>query len=207
MKDGSTWLEFSSDTRLEGAVINDEVSHRVLSFVAPVLDGATRVQGRVSFELAEAAFPLIGAPAEEATAQGKLLFDDVRFMPGELADQLLSVFRLESKPLVELRDPVSVRIAGSEDLSERTGRAGGQCGVDRARRLGRLRQEPGHGGALRPQSATVASAGSFTACRDGAVRASHPGNPRKAKNRRRRRSRSGGKHLGPACCRARWKRA
>ena len=32
-------------------------------------------------------------------------------MPGELADQLLSVFRLESKPLVELRDPVSVRIA------------------------------------------------------------------------------------------------
>jgi translocation and assembly module TamB len=114
LKDGSTWLEFSSDTRLEGAVINDEVSHRVLSFVAPVLDGATRVQGRVSFELAEAAFPLIGAPAEEATAQGKLLFDDVRFMPGELADQLLSVFRLESKPLVELRDPVSVRIAGNK---------------------------------------------------------------------------------------------
>ena len=39
-----------------------------------------------------------------------MLFDDVRFMPGELADQLLSVFRLESKPLVELREPVSVRI-------------------------------------------------------------------------------------------------
>jgi translocation and assembly module TamB len=112
MKDGSTWLELSSDTRLEGAVVNDEVSHRVLSFVAPVLDGATRVQGRVSFELAEAAFPLIGAPAEEARAQGKLLFDDVRFMPGELTDQLLSAFRLENKPLVELRDPVSVRIAG-----------------------------------------------------------------------------------------------
>jgi translocation and assembly module TamB len=111
-KDGSTWLELSSDTRLEGAVVNDEVSHRVLSFVAPVLDGATRVQGRVSFELAEAAFPLIAAPEEEARAQGKLLFDDLRFMPGELADQLLSVFRLESKPLVELRDPVSVRIAG-----------------------------------------------------------------------------------------------
>jgi translocation and assembly module TamB len=110
-KDGSTWLELSSKTRLEGAVINDEVSHRVLSYVAPVLDGATRVQGRVSFELAEAAFPLIGASDAAARAQGKVLFDDVRFMPGELADQLLSVFRLESKPLVELRDPVSVRIA------------------------------------------------------------------------------------------------
>ena len=112
MKDGSTWLEFSSETRLEGAVINDEVSHRVLSFVAPVLDGATRVQGRVSFDLADAAFPLAGAPADLTSARGKLLFDDVRFMPGQLADQLLSVFRLESKPLVELRDPVSVRIAG-----------------------------------------------------------------------------------------------
>ena len=111
MKDNSTWLKFSSDTRLEGAVINDEVSHRVLSFVAPVLDGATRVQGRVSFELAEAVFPIMAAARDaQYLAQGKVLFDDVRFMPGELADQLLSVFRLESKPLVELRDPVSVRI-------------------------------------------------------------------------------------------------
>ena len=66
MKDGSTWLQFGSETRLEGAVINDEVSHRVLSFVAPVLDGATRVQGRVSFELAEAAFPLSRAPGKDA---------------------------------------------------------------------------------------------------------------------------------------------
>ena len=41
-----------------------------------------------------------------------MLFDDVRFMPGVLADQLLSVFRLEGRPLVELRDPVSVRIIG-----------------------------------------------------------------------------------------------
>jgi translocation and assembly module TamB len=109
-KNGSTWLQLGSDTRLEGAVINDEVPHRVLSFVAPVLDGATRVQGRVSFELAEAVFPITGGSEAQARAQGKVLFDDVRFMPGVLADQLLSVFRLEGKPLVELRDPVSVRI-------------------------------------------------------------------------------------------------
>ena len=94
MKDNSSWLKLSSETRLEGAVINDEVSHRVLSFVAPVLDGATRVQGRVSFELAEAVFPIVGAPEAPYLVQGKVLFDDVRFMPGELADQLLGVFRL-----------------------------------------------------------------------------------------------------------------
>src|SRR5262249_2592453 len=97
MKDGSTCLQLSSDSRHEGAVSNDEASHRVLSYVAPVLDGATRVQGRVSFELAEAAFPLIGASDAAARAQGRVLFDDVRFMPGALADQLLSVFHLESK--------------------------------------------------------------------------------------------------------------
>ncbi len=110
MKDNSSWLRLSSETRLEGAVINDEVSHRVLSFVAPVLDGATRVQGRVSFELAEAVFPIAGAPEAPYLAQGKVLFDDVRFMPGELADQLLGVFRLDSKPLIELSEPISVRV-------------------------------------------------------------------------------------------------
>jgi translocation and assembly module TamB len=110
IEDKSSWLKFSSQTRLEGAVINDEVSHRILSFAAPVLDGATRVQGRVSFDLDEAVFPIMVPRDAQYLAQGKVLFDDVRFMPGELADQLLSVFRLESKPLVELRDPVSVRI-------------------------------------------------------------------------------------------------
>ena len=46
-----------------------------------------------------------------------MLFDDVRFMPGALADQLLSVFQLERKPLAVLRDPVEVRIAGRKVYS------------------------------------------------------------------------------------------
>jgi len=36
----------------------------------------------------------------------------VRFMPGPLADELLSVFQKERKPLVVIRDPISVRITG-----------------------------------------------------------------------------------------------
>ena len=42
---------------------------------------------------------------------GDVLFDDVRFMPGPLADQLLSVFQRERRPLAVLRDPINVRIA------------------------------------------------------------------------------------------------
>jgi len=111
-KSGSTWLRLGPSSGLSGAIINDEVSHRVLSFAAPVLDGATRVQGRVSVELAEAVFPILGAPDAHALIKGDVLFDNVRFMPGPLADQLLSVFQRERKPLVVIRDPISVRITG-----------------------------------------------------------------------------------------------
>jgi translocation and assembly module TamB len=111
-KDDSTWLHLGRESSLEGAVVNDEVSHRVLSFAAPILDGATRVEGRVSLALADAYFPVIAPSEAQARIEGDLLFDDVRFMPGPLADELLSVFRLDRRPLAVLRDPVAVRIAG-----------------------------------------------------------------------------------------------
>ena len=50
--------------------------------------------------------------------KGNVLFDDVRFMPGPLADQLLSVFQKEQKPLAVLRDPISVRITGRKVYQE-----------------------------------------------------------------------------------------
>ena len=50
------------ESSLDGAVVNDEVSHRVLSFAAPVLDGATRVEGRVSVKLADAYLPVLSIP-------------------------------------------------------------------------------------------------------------------------------------------------
>jgi len=117
-KNGSIWLRLGPSSKLDGAIVNDEVSHRVLSFAAPVLDGATRVQGRVSVELAEAVFPILAAPEAQALIKGDVLFDDVRFMPGPLADQLLSVFQKERKPLVVLRDPISVRITGRKVYQE-----------------------------------------------------------------------------------------
>jgi translocation and assembly module TamB len=111
-KDGSTWLHLGADSRLDGAVVNDEVSHRVLSFAAPVLDGATRVEGRVSVVLADAYFPVATPSGAEVRIQGDVLFDNVRFMPGPLAEQLLGVFQRERRPLAVVRDPITVRIAG-----------------------------------------------------------------------------------------------
>ena len=47
-----------------------------------------------------------------------MLFDDVRFMPGPLAEELLSVFQRERRPLAVLRDPIAVRIAGRKVYQE-----------------------------------------------------------------------------------------
>ncbi len=117
-KDGSTWLHMGRNSRLDGAIVNDEVSHRVLSYAAPVLDGATRVEGRVSLALADAYFPILAPSEAQARIEGDVLFDDVRFMPGPLADQLLSVFQRERRPLAVLRDPIAVRIAGRKVYQE-----------------------------------------------------------------------------------------
>ncbi len=48
-----------------------------------------------------------------ARIEGDVLFDEVRFMPGPLADELLSLLPNadEDRPLLVLRDPVSLRIA------------------------------------------------------------------------------------------------
>jgi len=110
-KSRSTWVRLGRSSTLDGAGVNDEVSHRVLSFVAPVLDGATRVEGRISVELAEALLPILAAPEAQASIEGDVVFDEVRFMPGPLADQLLSVLQVERKPLLVVRDSISVRIA------------------------------------------------------------------------------------------------
>ncbi|WP_165252895.1 hypothetical protein [Paludisphaera soli] len=114
---GGRWLRLGQGSSLAGAVVNDEVSHRVLSFVAPVLDQATRVEGSVSFDLVDAQFPLDG-DTTKTRVEGDVQFDDVRFMPGPLVDQLINTFNLERKAIFVLRDPVSVQILGRKIYQE-----------------------------------------------------------------------------------------
>src|SRR5439155_165456 len=64
-----TILDLARGGGVEGAEVNDEVSHRVLAFVAPVLDQATRVHGTVSAELERAEIPLGGDAAQRAVVE------------------------------------------------------------------------------------------------------------------------------------------
>jgi translocation and assembly module TamB len=117
-KQGQTWLHLGASSGLLDAVVNDEVSHRVLMFVAPVLDQATRVRGRVSLSLNEAFLPISAGPDAQAKIDGDVLFDSVEFMPGPLAEQIMGVFRQEQRPLLVLRDPVSIRVVGRKIYQE-----------------------------------------------------------------------------------------
>ncbi|MFO0891836.1 MAG: hypothetical protein U0790_22200 [Isosphaeraceae bacterium] len=117
-KQGKHWLHLGTTSGLLDAVVNDEVSHRVLSFAAPVLDQATRVRGRVSLALNDAYIPLGQGPDVQARIDGDVLFDAVEFMPGPFMEQILGVFRQELRPLLVLRDPVSIRIVGRKIYQE-----------------------------------------------------------------------------------------
>ncbi len=115
--DGPLRLKLGATSTLEDAVVNDEVSHRVLSYAAPVLDGATRVQGRVSVRRLDAEFPLADALGPSASVTGDVVFNDVRFLPGPLADAIIDLLPSRrdaedgTEPMLVLRDPVSFRIA------------------------------------------------------------------------------------------------
>ena len=148
-KQGLTWLHLGPSSGLLDAVVNDEVSHRVLSFAAPVLDQATRVEGRVSLALNDAYFPLGAGPDVQARIDGDVIFDSVQFMPGPLAEQILGVFRQERRPLLVLARPDLGPDPGPEDLSGGAHHPAGQRRRDRHRGLGRLRPEPRPGCAVR----------------------------------------------------------
>ncbi len=111
--DGPIRVRLGGSSTIQDAVVDDEVSHRVLSFVAPVLDGATRVRGRVSVRGLDAEFPVDRAIGAAAKVTGNVVFNDVQFLPGPLAEDLLDLIpgTEDSEPMLALRDPISVRIA------------------------------------------------------------------------------------------------
>lgn len=103
-------LVLGPGSSLREVKVNDEVSRRVLSFVAPVLDNATRVRGSVSAEIEEAVFPLSGDVAKGTKVRGSVVFQDVAFAPGPLTEQLFAMVGRDQGALWKLNEPVSLSI-------------------------------------------------------------------------------------------------
>src|SRR5512135_183705 len=104
-------VRLGPESSVKDAEVNDAISHRVLSFVAPVLDDATRVRGRVSVALREAVFPLGGHSKRGTTVEGSVIFNDVEFVPGPLSDQLLALIGRDDRTRLKLDEPVALTIA------------------------------------------------------------------------------------------------
>jgi translocation and assembly module TamB len=113
--EGGPVVRLGAGAAIRDARINDEVSRRVLSYVAPVLNQATQVNGTVSADLSSAVFPLVRAVGRKATVEGLVVFDDVTFGAGPLSRELLSLVirdpgKLEQARLV-IDQPVRLAIA------------------------------------------------------------------------------------------------
>jgi translocation and assembly module TamB len=107
--DGRRVLRLSEGTTLADAAVNEELSHRVLAYVAPVLDRASRISGFVSAAIREAVIPLEPGARDEVIVEGEIVFQDVVFAPGPLMMQVYRALGAAPRNL-RLDQPVQVSI-------------------------------------------------------------------------------------------------
>ncbi|WP_422927098.1 hypothetical protein [Singulisphaera sp. PoT] len=104
-------LRLGDNSSIEDAEINEEVSRRFLSYVAPILDRATRAKGSVSVDVKDAYLPLDPRAKRATSVDGAVVFQDVEFTPGPFVDTLFDIVGREERPTIKLNDPVSLTIA------------------------------------------------------------------------------------------------
>ncbi|QEH32221.1 hypothetical protein OJF2_06900 [Aquisphaera giovannonii] len=102
---------------LSGVKVNDEVSRRVLSYVAPVLDRATHVSGTIAADM-KGEIPITGPPSRTTTLNGHLAFQDVVFAPGPAAAEVLSVVGRRAQEGIRMQQPVQLSIANRRVIQE-----------------------------------------------------------------------------------------
>jgi translocation and assembly module TamB len=107
---GGPTIRLAKNSSIRDAKINDEVSKRVLAFVAPILDQTTRASGFVSVDLDHAEFPIGAGVGRKAIVEGAVVFQDVEFAPGPLASDLLGAIGRRDLSL-KLDQPVTLTIA------------------------------------------------------------------------------------------------
>jgi translocation and assembly module TamB len=101
----------AAGSAIEKAEINDEVSTRVLSYIAPVLHKATQVRGFVSVQLDRAEIPLWGGGERQPNVDGTITFHDVVYGPGTLAKQLLTLSGKGQNLGLRLDQAVKIQVA------------------------------------------------------------------------------------------------
>jgi translocation and assembly module TamB len=104
-------LRLAPGSAISDAAINDEVCRRLLCYVAPVLDDATHVRGKISLAIENGDFPLVGPPERRVNMTGRLTFQDVVFAPGKFATEVLTLTGKPDRPGLKIRQSVQLAIA------------------------------------------------------------------------------------------------
>ncbi|MGI9427402.1 MAG: hypothetical protein ACR2NM_02010, partial [Bythopirellula sp.] len=88
---GSEQLVLTRGPLVSNVAISPEVSERMLKYVAPILAGATRVEGQFSVDLDQTEIPL--NQPEQARLQGRLLAHRLNVSPGPMMNQLITLVK------------------------------------------------------------------------------------------------------------------
>ena len=102
------WLRVSQGSKVDGAAINEAVSHDILSYIAPVLSESSQVRGKVSLAIDGAVVPLIGPGLTRAEGQAR--FDQVIFQPGAFATEVFGLTGL-APPRMTLDQTLKILVA------------------------------------------------------------------------------------------------
>lgn len=109
--DGSVVLAIEPGGAIEGAEINEALSRTLLSYVAPVLHGATQIEGRVSARFERLEVPLAGpAAAKGVELKSQIAFQDVTYGPGPLTREVLAMSGVGGVPRLRMDQTVDVDV-------------------------------------------------------------------------------------------------
>jgi translocation and assembly module TamB len=111
-------LQLLPNSTIDGAEINDEVSKQVLRYIAPVLDNATHVRGKVSVAISQADIPITGPPSHTMTMTGDASFQDVVFAPGKLASEIFTLAGKPDEPGLKMDQPIHLAIANNRVIQK-----------------------------------------------------------------------------------------
>ncbi|MDB5348830.1 MAG: hypothetical protein JWN86_77 [Planctomycetota bacterium] len=104
-------LKLLNGTAIQNAVIDEDVTKRLLSYLAPILHDATRVRGKLSVAIERAEFPIGGSAERSVSLEGRVDFQDLTFGPGPLAREVLDLAVMGRQPEVTLSESIAVKIA------------------------------------------------------------------------------------------------
>jgi translocation and assembly module TamB len=107
---GGATVHLLPGTAIRGAMIDKQLSDRLLSYVAPILHEASQVRGQLSMVMDRADFPIGGPVERPVSLAGSIEFKDVLFSPGPAAVEVMSVVSLKHEARLRLNETIRVAV-------------------------------------------------------------------------------------------------